>query len=897
MLIVSWFKRWRQRRLDEQDFQDEIRAHLAIAAEERMADGADRQTAQLASLKDFGNVTLTTEAARRVWTPWWLDALHDQVGDVRYAIRGLVKNPAFSFTVIGVLTLGIGVNAAVFTMLKSIALSPIAGVERSAQLAVIFAETSTGRQLAISYPDYVYLRDHDRAFTGLFGTSVAKVGLGRGRSARQVWCELVTGNYFQLLGVRAGHGRTLLPSDETAPGRDQVVVLGDGLWRRDFGADPDVIGKTVEINNYMLTVVGVADPTFHGTTVVYDVDVFIPVMMAPQLGFKFGSQQTTPSGILADRGAAVFVPQGYLRPGTTIANAAAGADALWAAIARDRPLADAAERLRVVPFWQEPRGAPTVLLPTLGVLSAMGLLVLLIACANIAGLVLVRGLSRRGEIALRLALGATRTRIVRLLVVENLVLAVPGALLGVLLAARGIPVLVGYAEGLAAPDRIFFNVGVDGLVIGFAALVACASVLAFGFVPALQSSRVDLVTVINEDASPRGAARGRMRAGLVVAQVAVSLLLLVGAGLATRSVEAARRAYPGFDASHVTATAVDVRQNRYDEPRGRVFYRHLLDVARADPGTESATIAEFTPMGFLDTPARRVSVEGYEPRRDEDLSFMSNTVGSDYFRTLRIPMMAGRAFEDRDDESALPIAVVNNTLAQRFWGGASNAIGKRIRVAGVGDWRTVIGVAADVKYARINETPRPYIYLPFTQFYRSSMVLHTRGPAAVDALLEKARAYVASLDADLPILHSRPLAEATRGAFILFDLTAAMLFVFGVSGVALAAMGTYGLVSYVVKQSAHEIGIRMALGASGRSVVLAFLKRGLRLGAMGAAFGTVAALSASRLLASVVFGVSATDAVSFARALAIVLGGVIAATIVPAWRAARTNPLTALRHQ
>jgi len=897
MAIVEWLRRLMRRRLDDEDLREEIRAHLAIDADERMADGADRRSAQLASLKDFGNVTLTIEAARRVWTPWWLDALHDRVGDVRYAIRALAKNPVFSLTVIGVLALGIGVNAAVFTMLKSIALSPIAGVERSAQLAVIFAETSTGRQLPISYPDYVYLRDHDRAFTGLFGSSVAKVGLGKGRSARQVWCELVTGNYFQLLGVRAERGRTLLPSDETAPGLDPVVVLSDGLWRRDFGADPDIIGKTVEINNELLTVVGVADPSFHGTTVVYDVDVFIPVMMAPQLGFKFGSQQTTPSGILADRGAAVFVPQGHLRPGTTIANAAASADMLWAAIARDRPLADAAERLRVVPFWQEPYGAPTVLLPTLGVLSAMGLLVLMIACANIAGLVLVRGLSRRGEIAVRLALGATRTRIVRLLVVENLVLAVPGALLGVLLAARGIPVLVGYAEGLAAPDRIFFNAGVDGLVIGFAVLVACASALAFGFVPALQSSRVDLVTVINEDASPRGAARGRMRAALVVAQVAVSLLLLVGAGLATRSVEAARRAYPGFDASHVTATAVDVRQNRYDQPRGRVFYRRLLDAARADPDTESATLAEFIPMGFLDTPVRRVSIEGYEPGRGEDLAFMSNTVGSDYFRTLRIPLLAGRAFEDRDDESALPIAVVNNTLAQRFWGGAAKAIGKRIRVTGAGDWRTVIGVAADVKYARINEAPRPYIYLPFLQWYRSSMVLHTRGPSAVDVLVEKARAHIASLDVDLPILYARPMAETTRGAFILFDLTAAMLFVFGLSGMALAAMGTYGLVSYVVKQSTHEIGIRMALGASGRSVVLAFLKRGLRLGAIGAAVGTVAALSASRLLASVVFGVSATDAVSFARALAIALGGVLVATIVPAWRAARTNPLSALRHQ
>src|SRR5438067_1108597 len=241
-----------------------------------------------------------------------------------------------------------------------------------------------------------------------------------------------------------------------------------------------------------------------------------------------------------------------------------------------------------------------ILLPTLGVLIAMGLLVLLIACANIAGLVLVRGLSRRGEIALRLALGATRTRIVRLLIVENLVLAVPGAVLGVLLARRGIPVLVGYAESLAAPQRIFFNIGVDSLVIAFAALVACASAVAFGFVPALQSSRVDLVSVINEDASPRGAARGRLRAGLVVAQVAVSVLLLVGAGLATRSVEAARRANPGFDASHVTAITLEVRQNAYDDSQGRTFYRRLLDAARADTGIESATLAAFTPMGFLD---------------------------------------------------------------------------------------------------------------------------------------------------------------------------------------------------------------------------------------------------------------------------------------------------------
>jgi macrolide transport system ATP-binding/permease protein len=882
--------------LDDDDFQEEIRAHLRIAADDKIADGADPKRATLESLKDFGNVTLTTEAARRVWTPWWLEALFDQVSDVRYAIRALAKNPVFALAVIGVLTLGIGLNAAVFTMLKSIALSPVAGVDRSSQLATVFRETTAGRAVSLSYPDYQYFRDHNQAFRGLMGSSLATVGLGRGRDSRSLFAELVTGNYFQVLGVRAERGRTLLPSDEIAPGQQPVVVLSDGLWRRDFAADPDIVGTTLEINDHPLTVVGVADPSFHGTTVVYDVELYIPVMMAPDLGFTFGSRQTTPSGILADRSISLFDPQGFLRPGITVANAAAQAGALWAAQANERPLADAAERLRVVPFRKSPGGAPEVLLPTLTVLGAMGLLVLMIACANIAGLVLVRGVSRRGEIAVRLALGATRTRIVRLLIVENLVLAVPGAILGVVLASRGIPLLVGYAEALAEPRRVFFNIGVDRLVNGFAVLVAGGCALVFGFVPALQSSRVDLVTVINQDASPRGAARGRLRASLVVAQVAVSLLLLVGSGLVTRSLEAARRTNPGYDPAHATSVALDLKQNGYDERSGRLFYRRLLEAVRSDQGTEFATLSAYEPLAFLDTPSRRAAIQGYEPRRDEDLAFLSNIVGPDYFRTLRITLMAGRPFEDRDDEGAAAVAMVNNTLANKYWSGAANAIGKRIRVAD-GEWRTVIGVAADIKYVRINESPRPYVYLPFLQAYRSGMILHTRGPAPSDVLVDQARAHVAALDANLPILYAKRLDERMQGALLLFNLMATMLFVFGLAGMALAAMGTYGLVSYTVKQSTHEIGIRMALGASGLSVVRGFVGRSLKLGAIGAGLGIAAALAMTRVLGSALFGVSATDATSFVRAMAVVIGGVIIATLVPAWRAARTNPLTALRHQ
>ena len=628
----------------------------------------------------------------------------------------------------------------------------------------------------------------------------------------------------------------------------------------------------------------------------YDVELFLPVMMAPRLGFTFGSTKTSAAEILGDRRAAFFYPHGFLRPGTSRANAAERSDALWATLASQRPVADAGEKLRVVPFAQSPGTGQTYFLPTLIVLSAMGLLVLMIACANIAGLVLVRGVSRRGEIALRLALGATRRRIVRLLIVENLVLALPGAFLGILLAANGLPILWGYAEALAAPQRLFLNLGVDSLVLGFAVAVACASALIFGFVPALQSARVDLVTVINADASPRGAARGRLRSSLVVAQVAVSLLLLVGAGLVTRSLDAARRADPGFDPAGVTAIELDLRQGGYDEARGRAFYRRLLDSVRSGGGIESAAIAAYKPVNFLDTRAQRVAIDGYEGRRDEDLSFLQNVVSPDYFTTLRIGLRAGRAFEQRDDEHADPVVMVNDTFAERFWGGADTAIGKRIRV-GDGEWRTVIGVAADIKYLRINESPRPYVYLPFLQVYRPVMTLHTRGQAGADRLAEQARGQIAALDGNLPILGAQPLSDQIIGSLILFNFTASMLFVFGVAGMALAALGTYGLVSYTVRQSTHEIGIRMALGAPPLSVVRRFLARGLRLGAIGAGIGVAAALLLTRFLQSALFGVTATDATSFATALAIVLGGVVFATLIPAYRASRTDPLTALRHQ
>jgi predicted permease len=823
------------------------------------------------------------------------DAVHDLGSDVRYGIRALARNPGFSVTVIGVLALGIGLNIAVFTLLKSFALSPVSGVEGSSRLAVIVGETTAARSLFVSYPDYQALRGSVRAFSELYGMAPLTANLGRGRSARTVWGELVTSNYFRVLGIRAQLGRTLLASDEVAPGAHPVVVMSDGLWRRDFRADPNIVGKTIEVNNHQLTVVGVTDPEFHGTLVSWETELIVPVMMAAQMGVRAVGSRASSANVHSDRSVRMLVPHGYLRPGFTVADASAQVASAWATLSRDRPLLETSQRLRVLPFWRSPFGGQTFALPLLAVLSATGLLILAITCANLSGILLARGASRRGDIAVRQALGATRTRNIRMLTIESFLIALPGAALGLLFAWRSMPPLIAFFQRAAAPQRIFLNVEIDGLVIGFALLVACGSALVFGFIPALRSSRVDLTSAMKEDVSPCTVARGSLRASLVVGQVAVSFVLLVGAGLATRSFLEAQQANRGFDARQVTSVLVDLKANAYDEARGRIFYERLLEVARAAPGVESATLAEYTPLVFIGARDQRVAIGGYDGRRGEDMFFLTNNVASDYFRTLRINMLAGRGFENQDDEMTAPVAVVNETLARRFWRSPANAVGRRLMVGDSG-WRTVVGVAADVKYQRIDEAPRPYVYIPLSQSYRPTMILHTRGRAPLAALVEQARGLVAAVDPDVPVV-GQSLADATSGALLIYRLMAAALFIFGVAGMALAAMGTYGLVSYTVKQSTREIGIRTALGASALVVARGFLQRGLRLGAVGAGLGILTALGVSRLLSRLLFGVSGTDALSFALAMVIVLGAVIAASIIPAWRATRTDPLSALRYQ
>jgi predicted permease len=888
---VTFFQWLKRRREIDQDIAEEIRSHLAMAARDHAADGADPETARRAAVKEFGNVALALEDSRRAWTSRWVEATADVLKDIRYAVHVLAKSPGFSLVVIGVLALGIGMNAVVFTLLKDLALKPLPGVEGSGRLAVVMSKTKGGRIAGVSYPDYVALRDQG-PFAGVAGSSPGLLNLGLKRQGERLWGELVTGNYFQFMGVHAQLGRTLLPSDETAPGKDPVAVLSNGLWRRAFGADPNIIGKTIHVNAYPLTVVGVADKSFHGSVVSWDVEVFVPIMMAPQLGVAF---QNRPGKLLHDRKAGFLAAYSRLRPGGTLERASAQTAVLSKQLAADQPLEDVDRTLTVLPISRAPWGAQTYMLPAITMCGAMGILLLLIVCANLSGLVLVRGISRRGEIAARLALGASRIRILRLLLIENAVLVAPGAAAGLVLASFALPWMNTTASAKAL-GRFFFDISVDRMVVGFVALAACLSLLFFGLLPALRSSKVDLASVMKDSLSARGAAKGRFRSALVVAQVGISLLLLVSSGLVWRSLDAAQRLDRGFDDRGVISVTVDLKPNGYDEARGRVFYQQLLDQVRGAQGVESASLAATYPMTMVDSEAQRVEIEGYRVRRDEDQMFLYNVVTSDYFRTLRIGIEAGREFTPHDDASGSQVAVVNETLARRFWGTPRGAIGKRLR-AGSGEWRTVVGVVRDVKYARINEAPRPYVYLPFFQAPRSSMIVHARGSAGAVALLEQARREVHRLDPDLPILDARTLHEQTSLALSILTMTARILATLGFMAMALASMGIYGLVSYSAKQSTHEIGIRMALGATRSDVVRRFLARGVWLGVIGAALGMGASYAVTRFLAAQLYGVSATDPASFATAMAFVLGSTAAAAVAPAWRAARTDPMTALRYQ
>jgi predicted permease len=851
--------------------------------QERLAAGEQPEAAHAGALKEFGNVTLTHEAVRHVWRGALGDWLVDFCQDIRYTGRSLRRNPGYVVVVTMVLALGVGASAAVFSLFNAAFLIPLPGVDDPGRLAVVLGRTTDGRIVTVSYPDYQDIRDRSASFSALAAASPTPFSLGLGANAERVWGEFVSGNYFSALQVTAQLGRTLSPSDED-PSADAVAVISEGLWRRAFNADSGVVGATVLISSQPVTIVGVAEPGFRGSMVSVVYDLFLPLTLQP----RFGGES-----MLEARGSRWLLLTGRLAHGVAIDTAAAEMKVLGDHISAMDPRPDLRERVAAFPLWRSPFGAQSFLRPIVAALGVASVLVLVIACTNLATLVLARAVTRRREIALRLALGANRIRIVRLLLLENLLLAVPAAVLGLAVATRDFG---GGSRSTATVAPAQLDPSLDVWVIGFGLLVACLSAVLCGFLPALRASRVSIASILKE-AGTGQPARSPLRAALVVVQVAASFVLLTGAGLTHRAVQAARSADIGFDPSDTVSVSMDLEPGGYDRARGLVFYARLLEQLRTAAGVNDAAAAAFVPLRMIEGSSRLVATDGYVPRTDEDMSFAHNTVSPEYFRTLRIEVIEGREFDGGDRADTQQVVIVNETIARRFWQTPQNAIGKRLRV-GIGDdkWRTVVGVVRDIKYLTLNEPPTPYFYLPLAQDYRSEMTVHVRGTVGTQPLIDLVRNEVRGLDQHLPVYDTHTLTEQARVGVMLYETVATVLAAFGMMALGLAAVGIYGLVSYTVKQRAHEIGIRVALGASQADVVRRFLWTGLQLGTVGAGIGLIVFLGVSRLMVPLLYGVEASDPVAFSAAFAIVLALTLLASVIPAWRAARTEPLSVLHH-
>jgi predicted permease len=634
-----------------------------------------------------------------------------------------------------------------------------------------------------------------------------------------------------------------------------------------------------------MTVVGVAAPDFRGAVVGVATDLFVPVTMQQPLVGSSWLDERNDRSLLA-----------FLRPPNGMSRARIEAQALQISnqLTAEHPNEGLQHRAAIVSIWRWPFGAQSYMLPAVGVMGAMAALLLVVVCANLANLVLVRSVARRGETAARLTLGATRGRLVRQLVIESLVLAAPGAAIGFVLPRFAEPFLGAAAANVSA-FPLYFNVEPDGYVVGFTILLAVLSALLYGLVPAIRLSRTDLGAVLKDDLSPRGSSKSRLRTSLVVAQVAVALMLLIGTALAVRTLEAAQHADAGFDPQQVTWASFDARAGGHDEASGRRLYLRLLEAVRAESGVDAASLATFLPLNLVDMMSRDAKPERYQARRDEDVGFAANVVSSDYFRTMGIPLVAGREFDARDENAIDPPLVVNETFARRFFGTAAAALGRRVETAG--RQATIVGVARDIKYARLDEAPRGYVYTPFSHFYMTSMTLQVRSSADRAATLARIREHAHALDPGMTILTSGALTDQLRSATSIYETLARVLTMIGVLAAALAALGIYGLVAYSVRQSTHEIGVRTAVGATRGMILRQFIRRGLTLAAIGTAIGFAASLMLSRMMSGLLFGIEATDAASFAGASLLVLSAALVASFVPAWRGSRLDPVVALRHQ
>jgi predicted permease len=807
------------------------------------------------------------------------------IEDIRYSFRSLRKTPGFTCVVIVTLGLGIGFNTAIYSVINAFIFRPLP-VKDPGQLVVLATrDKHTDVLHGLSFPDY---RDY-RGLSGVFSDVLARreftfaANWKRDHQTERIWIDAVTINYFNLLGVGAALGRTFLPDENRRP----VAVLDYTCWRERFGADSAILGQTINLDGHLATVIGIAPEGFQGTQVSMRPDVYVP-LRAPGLGAAAIPER------FEQRDAHELRVFARLKPGVTIAQARTAVDLLAGQLERQYPDTNKGVRVLTIPErFARPEPQVSESLPAIAAFSmALVGLVLLIACANIANLLLVRAARRGREMALRTAVGASRLRIVRLLLTESVILGVFGGAAGVLVANVAIRVIQSRPSSVDFP--VHMNWSPDERVLLFSTAVALLTGILCGLMPALEVSRVDLTATLKEGSGRSTRSKRRLTALLVGGQVGVSMLLLIVAGLFIRGAQKAQETDLGFDRNNLQLFSVDLDKQHYDKTRGREFIRRMLDEIEAMPGVRGVSVAKFIPFD-LQGGEGVFGDEQASSRPADALNVLSNTVGVDYFKVMGIPILKGREFEKYDDDSAPRVAVINEALALRLWPG-KEPLQRRIRLTN-GNVLQVIGVVKTGKYAFLNEQPRPYLYLPLRQNYTAPTVFHVRAGVSPPNLVSVIRRAVRALDPDLPLYNVKTMQEHLQHGYVFSTiiLGGALSGLFGFVGLALASTGLYGVVANTVGQRTREIGIRTALGASRSNILRLVTRQSMLLVAAGASAGIVGGLAAARFLRRVLFSVDPTDLKTFLTVVAALAIVALVACLIPARGAAKVDPMVALR--
>jgi putative ABC transport system permease protein len=808
--------------------------------------------------------------------------------DLRFGARMLLKKPGFTLIAIATLSLGIGANTAAFTFVEKAFLRPLPIAEPD-RVVALSVKAKGGSLMGFSYPAYKDFRDRNDVLSGLIGHTFTQFNLSYKGDNQYVHGYVVTGNYFDVLGVKPALGRAFTPEEDRTKLAHPVIVISYGCWQRRFGGDPSVVGREVILNNHGFKIVGVAPRGFQGMTLIYDPEIFMPVMMQPWAtpGYDWIDLRTDSSMFIFGR----------IKPGVTAGQAQASINLLAEQFGKEHPDTEADKSVELTPPGYLIPEFRTVGIGLAAVVMTAVALVLLIACANLANLLLARATERKKEIAVRLSLGASRWRLVRQLLTESVMLSVAGGVIGVLLAMWLLDLGTAYKPPMEMP--VAAGVKLDGRPLLFTLIVSLLTGVLFGLAPALQATKADLVSALKDTASLSGYRRSRLRSGLIVAQMAMSLLMLVVAGLVMRALQHVETLDLGFEPERRLMMSFDLNLQGYDMAQASQFQKRLLERTRALPGVQSASYSNFPPLALPRYHSTDVHVEGQSPTRGANTPLaLCAMAGTRYFETIGTSLIAGREFAEQDDHDGQKVVIVNETFVRRFFpalNSPAEAIGKRYSNDGR-TWYQIIGVAKPGKYWTIGEAPSPFVWFSLSQRPGPvTLIAQTAGEPA--RLIKTVRGEIEQMDPKLPVSDARTMTEHLGVSLTPARVAAAVLGSFGLLALVLAGIGIYGVTAYSVAQRTREIGIRMALGAEAVDVVKLIVRQGMVLTLAGLGVGLAGALAATRLMTSLLYGVSATDPLTFV-AVALLLSFIaLLACWIPARRATKVDPMIALRYE